>query len=500
MFSFFIHIDTSSCKDILQIEQNLFAQHGCRTESSYASIGYSTQNEHMNMHDTDYILIGKVDNIQHLKSTSGQQQPIEICVDLFRQKGWNFLSLLKGCFAFIIYHRQLHTIEYSIGQTGLMQAYIYATASSVFITSELKALRHTDFLQRKMIPIDTYQYEYTKKVAPDFCFLQDIQRVQPGYMYRIDYNDIQRVQISPVALSPVLSGSLDITKKAAKEKIYALLNENIQDKINTQRIGIPVSGGLDSGLVASLVHRQHPHIHTYTIGTPFGNEYDHARDVHHYLQSTHREIAIDEEGFWEGFLQCLWHNEICDPLYAEGYVGFYHVFKAAQQEVSQLFTGYGADLILGDFLLIPDRSTINTFSEYWCKRAAWTGEMSAYTAQSFGLEIQHPFWEIDLINFSLSIPYTYKYLDHEVKALLREMASEKKLLPDAIAWRKKNAFTTGASLDRFFSHCLQIPYEKNYRFKSIFLYYLFEAIFVYDLQPKDIDIASFISKTRRHVG
>ena len=504
MYSFFIHIGSNKINETSCIAKNIFDENQVNwIETGHTQIGISSANSSfIHYKNTDYFLVGKIDNIKKMAASfaaTSERNEIELCVKLLEEKGWEIVNDWKGCFALIANNIKNQELLFTIGNTGLMQSYIIHKDNSVILTSELKAFCNTTFFERKMIPIDSYQYEYTKDVEPDFCFLQNINRVLPGYYYALNYKNSNTISINKTKLFPIHESTNPISKTEAKEKIYSLLSENIKDKISYDKIGIPISGGLDSGLIASLVHQQTDTIYTYTIGTNFGNEFENAKDVHQFLNSVHEEINIDEDEFWEGFLQSVWHNEICDPLYAEGYVGFYHSLKQAQKDVHELFTGYGADLILGDFLNIKDRSAINSFSEYWGRRAAWTGEMSPYTARSFGMEIQHPFWEIELINFSLSIPYEYKYLGDEVKALLREMAEEKKLLPSQIAWRKKNAFTTGASLDQLFSHCLKIPYLKNYRFKSIFLYYLFEELFVLDKHFSTIDIQELIKKTSNYV-
>jgi hypothetical protein len=47
---------------------------------------------------------------------------------------------------------------------------------------------------------------------------------------------------------------------------------------------------------------------------------------------------------------------------------------------------------------------------------------------------------------------------------------------------------------------LGIEDAKNYRFKSIFLYFIFEEIFVHDTEVSDINIQALIEKTRNYEG
>jgi len=495
MYSFFLHAGSAESSAVTQAAENLFAGHINWIQNPGVSIAFADDSSHFHHEGKDYILIGKADNLNRLNGSEiSTQNHAELCYSLIEKSGINTINRWKGCFAFIINDQQTKQLHFTIGNTGLMPAYNVKDDKQIIVTSELKAFRKTDVFERKMMPLDSYQYEYTKHVEQDFCFLQNVKRIIPGYFYTVNYS--AALQITSTPLQPVHSAIKLVSAIEAKEEVYKLLEENIQDKMAAKDVAVTVSGGVDSGVIAAMLAKHATKVSTYTIGTDFGDEFDNAKEVHQLISSKHHEIHIDDEEFWKGFTEGIWHNEFCDPLYAEGYVGFYHALQQANTDATQMFTGYGADLILGDFLNIGDRSTINSFSEYWCKRASWTGEMSPYLAQALNMEIIHPFWEIELINYGLSIPFELKYKGDEVKAILREMAEEKKLLTEAIAWRKKNAFTTGASLDKLFSHCLGIPDAKNYRFKSIFLYFIFEAMFVNDQERNAIDLQSLIQKTK----
>jgi asparagine synthetase B (glutamine-hydrolysing) len=506
MYNFFIGIGKKLLSEGTCIAANLFgANQGYLKACADVMVGVQSEAFYGAVSDeVDYFVSGKIDNLNAIALQNRLEydkgSSIQVAA-LIESVGWKVVNEFKGTFAIIRINHAQNKLWYTIGNTGLMPAYSYTDKGTVVITSALKALRHSTIIPRAMIPLESYTYEYTKPVEPDFCFLQDISRVLPGFVYSFDYSSQENIVQDKQLLKPIQAASVQVTEAQAEETIYKLLTENCTDKLAAESaVGVPVSGGLDSGMIAALLHRQGKQVYTYTIGTPYGNEFSNAREVHQFISSVHKEIEMDEPGFFEGLLQSVWHNEICDPLYAEGYAGFYQVFKAAQQDTAQVFTGYGADLILGDFLNIQHKADINTFSEYWCKRAAWTGEMSPYAASALGMEVQHPFWEIDLINYSLSIPYSYKYKEQEVKAILRTLAEHKKLLPACIAGRSKNALTTGTAIDQLFSAALKIQHVKNYHFKSIFLYFLFEQFFVRDKTIHEIDTEQLIHKTKQYAG
>src|SRR6476660_4285445 len=81
----------------------------------------------------------------------------------------------KGSFAFASAKNK--KLEFTIGNTGLMQGYIAAFKDAVYIFSELKLFSGTSFFERKMIPIDSYRYTYTSDIDPEFSFLQNVKRI-----------------------------------------------------------------------------------------------------------------------------------------------------------------------------------------------------------------------------------------------------------------------------------------------------------------------------------
>ena len=69
-----------------------------------------------------------------------------------------------------------------------------------------------------------------------------------------------------------------------------------------KRIGIPLSGGLDSGIIAAMAKKEVKNLQSFTIGTELGNEFDQAREAATFLGTKHTEIFIDNDGFMDSVL------------------------------------------------------------------------------------------------------------------------------------------------------------------------------------------------------
>ena len=64
-------------------------------------------------------------------------------------------------------------------------------------------------------------------------------------------------------------------------------------------VGVFLSGGIDSSLVAAIAARESPHINTFSIGFPSAAHDDpHAREVARHIRSNHHEFVFDQTGSW----------------------------------------------------------------------------------------------------------------------------------------------------------------------------------------------------------
>jgi asparagine synthetase B (glutamine-hydrolysing) len=309
-----------------------------------------------------------------------------------------------GNFACILFEKKSKLLHLYLSITGQIPAYIISQGDQIFITSRLSAFHRTDLFNRQLIPIRQYQYAFTDKTPLDFSLMQQCKRAIPGILY--SFSTGKKPELTGQAiLKQIAPGRINMDKKAAQEKLQELLYDHIrQTAVAGQAVAVPVSGGVDSGTIAGILKNEKTDLHTYSIGTEFGNEFPAARITADFCGSIHVEITLDDADFVEGLLHSVYYNEIFDPLYAEGFVAFYQVLKQASGVAGIIYTGYGADLVMGNILKEKDIQKIQQANASWCRRTSWTGELSPYLPAIFNSELHYPFWSEDMIDLGLSMP------------------------------------------------------------------------------------------------
>src|SRR5262249_46529812 len=109
-------------------------------------------------------------------------------------------------------------------------------------------------------------------------------------------------------------------------------------------IGTLCSGGLDSSLVTSIVHRRDPSVPIFAVdfADPEYSERPYIDAVGRHLGIRVHCTLLDRETFLADLVDCIYHNDV--PLSHANSIGLYRVSRLARANgVKVLLTGEGAD-------------------------------------------------------------------------------------------------------------------------------------------------------------
>ena len=377
------------------------------------------------------------------------------------------------------------------GALSVTPLYYAVDDRHILIATEAKALTKQDLIPIRLAGLENFQLlPYFK--GSGHCLLETVSKLDSGCSIEID------LQTKSLNVHEGHFWSEEFTADRLLEDevaaLYHILNNKVEKCMNGQSIGIPLSGGFDSGAVAAM-SAQYADVHTFTMGTENVNEFDNARIMADFISSDHQEIIIKEEELIPAILHGIFLNELADPVYAEGYSGLYFVFREAGKKVSTLITGYGADLTLSNFLGGP-LSAVHEVAEQLIKRTSWTGELTKYAPQHFELNVKQPFLDVDVIDRIQSIPVDLKVRQGVEKFIEKEMIIRYGLMPQQLLDLKKKALHTGAGIDRLFNQALGIKEDQGYIIKSNFLYHAWKEIIFEGKSPSNVDVDKLVYNSK----
>lgn len=379
------------------------------------------------------------------------------------------------------------------GFSGSLPINYYMDADQILITTELKAVRSQDVIPVALQPLESFQHlPYLKPL--DHCLLEGFKRLPGNHLLSID-TDSRDLKI--IRCNSFQPSGLSFHKSV--ERLHDLLDDSIRPWAEANSIGVPLSGGCDSGLVAALASHHRPNIQTFTIGTELTNEFEQAGIMSDFIGSQHQEYVIREDELLSGIINSTFYNELSDPLYAEGYSGLYFAYRMASGQVDSMLTGYGADLTLSNFIHAPDEE-LSATTAHIVGRTGWTGELSPYVALQFQLHIIQPFMTRDIAEFIRLLPYAYKVSNGREKYIERHLLDHYGLMPRELIYAQKKGLHTGAGIDLLFNRILGIGSDPDYAIKAHFLYHTWHKIFLEKCNLNQIDTNELIFLTRRSAG
>lgn len=246
---------------------------------------------------------------------------------------------------------------------------------------------------------------------------------------------------------------------AAGSALAHALEEAVAKRLATVReVGACLSGGLDSSLVAAIAARRLARVgrrlHTYSIGMEGSPDLAAARVVAAHIGSQHHERVVTAEECLAVIPEVVAAIESFDITTVRASVGNYLVGRLVTTEtpdVKVVLNGDGADEVLGGYLYMraaPDDAAFETETDRLLKEIhRYDVLRSERSMAAHGLESRSPFLDRQFVSVARSLPTdalrpTPTMME---KAILRTAFAESGLLPSAILWRRKEAFSDGIS-------------------------------------------------------
>ncbi|MDI3389347.1 asparagine synthase-related protein [Streptomyces sp. B-S-A8] len=210
-------------------------------------------------------------------------------------------------------------------------------------------------------------------------------------------------------------------------------------------VGVLVSGGVDSGLVAALVAESGASATAYTIGTEWGNEFDHAAEAAQAVGLDLRVTALgadDVVAALPATVRAFGHDEPQTIAIGVALTAFCQGRHAAER---LLLTGYGSDLLNSGMATTDEiDGDIGAKVREAVHRTRYSSEFTSALGDAAGYRLTHPYWHVGVLDVALATDPAVKTFRGREKGHLRIAARD--VLPESVAWRPKTAIHHGNGL------------------------------------------------------
>ncbi len=318
----------------------------------------------------------------------------EVILRGYEEWGRSVVDHLLGMFAFAIWDGSRQELFLARDRLGIKPLY-YACHDGRFIFgSEIKAL-----LQDETVPRSPDEEVLLRFLlfrvhdATEDTFFAGIKRLLPAHWMVV--RDGRIVEQNRYWDPPVsLDFSSDRPDDDYAEEFLALFERVVRRHLIADvPVGIPLSGGLDSSGVASMVAQliqQGADLHTagrlHTFSALYPgetiDESEYIHEVERYVNSVPHYAYPTVEGFWDEMGEWLWFQE--EPTIATAPHAYYSVYRIAKGTVKVMLSGNGGDELLAGY--------IPYFRTYWTsamQQRHWIAGMSEFI---YGFDLYRKFF------------------------------------------------------------------------------------------------------------
>jgi len=390
-------------------------------------IGINTNYDFETKIDKNIILMdGRIYNLDYLLTKYGIKVDNSLISDskkiclLFNKAGKDIFRYFKGSFALVIVDKKgnVYLARDFIGRKPL---YYYKNDKTLMFASEVKSLIE---------------------------FTNDIKEFPPGSCM-VNLSEPEIIKIVDVDNYSIIKGQ-DSGILEDKLEDYLLKSIDIRIADENLNLGVWLSGGLDSSLVAALLREFTDKVYTYSVGYEGSPDLEAAKEVSDYLGTRHTEYKLDTEELFLNIPKAIYYLESFDAPLVRSTLGNMVASKiSASSDI--VFSGEGGDELFAGY---------NYFLEYDSSKVIQKELINAInslhntalqrvdrTANAYSVNVKLPMLDENLLNYVLKIPPKNKVRKDKNtgKYILRKVAL--KYLPDDIAWRGKDKFWEGSGIE-----------------------------------------------------
>lgn len=367
-----------------------------------------------------------------------------------------FFQSLDGVFAMVILDAKAGIAYVGRDPYGVRPLYVGYTLGDKVTESVGDHMCITD--ASGVRPVERIVFSSELKALPSDCAI--VEAFPPGHYAAYDLKTLNRIGFEAYHTVPWLKNPEYNEMARAGNALQVALTNAVKKRMMTERpVAALLSGGLDSSLIAALVQKELksaglPSLKTFSIGFKDSEDLRHARLVATHIGSDHTEIVMTPDDFFAAIPDVIRSIESYDITTVRASVGNWLVSReiARRTDCKVVFNGDGSDEVLGGYMYFYNAPSDAAF-EAETSRLLQDIHMfdvlrSDRSISSHGLEPRTPFLDKQFVGVAKSIATALRRPvkgSMSEKQVLRLAFLESNLLPAAVLFRKKEAFSDGVS-------------------------------------------------------
>ncbi len=339
-------------EDGLFIEKNIGFFH-----KRLSIIDLSTGQQPMTFNNCTIVFNGEIYNYVELRNDlikKGHKfkttSDTEVILHLYVEYGYDFVNILNGMFAFIIFDKSKNKLFIARDHFGIKPLYWYHDDKKILFGSEIKALLGHPEISAECDHENLYEYLTFQFVLGEGTMFKNICKIQAGHYITID---LATWEINEVKYwVPNFNVDQYHTEEYFIVELQKILEETISQQLRSDvPVGTYLSGGIDSSLVTIMASKfLNKPFKSFSGAFNEGPEFNELRYARIAATAAHSElfeVFPTEQEFIDLLPKLIYHLD--EPVAGPGLFPQYIVSKLASKHVKVILGGQGGDEIFGGY-------------------------------------------------------------------------------------------------------------------------------------------------------
>ena len=380
--------------------------------------------------NNDLIVIdGQIYNLDELNSRYNNSKEeenssnlnLECLIEGYKEFGPRIFTQILGSYSGVLYiNNELICFKDPIGAKPL---YYYENEDYFIVSSELKVLTYLN---------------------------EDIMPIPPGYIISSSGKKRKFFQFPNLIKKYKLSPKM---VKKLQRKLNTLIKKVIIDNIrNGEEIGLLLSGGIDSVIIAYIAKDLVSNLKVYTVGSECSKDLLFAKKFAEIYNLDHSIVKISFKDMLDVLPQVIYALETYDAALIRSAIPMFIISKYIKDNsnIDVLLTGEGGDELFGGYKYLEDLETPKSFNQELLNLISIAYKTGLQRVDRipyyFSIEARAPLFDRRIVEFSFNIPPELKIFKNKYgkanKWILRKAFEEE--IPEQFIWQKKQKFSEGA--------------------------------------------------------
>jgi asparagine synthase (glutamine-hydrolysing) len=276
------------------------------------------------------------------------QTDTEVILHSYEEWGEKCVEKFIGMFALVIWDARKRTLFAARDRLGIKPMYYFSGAHSLVLASELKPIMASPGFNREVDPLALDEYFAHGYISSPDTIFRSARSLSPGHFLVWD-QDSGQITLTrywhPLDHTSLNAQNHECSEDEWIDTLETLLRSSVKYRlISDVPLGVFLSGGIDSSLVAALMCKVgNSEVKTFTIGFK-ETKYDegkYAQEVAKHLGTAHTPLQASYRDAQELVSQLPDHFD--EPFADSSQIPTYLVSRLARQHVTVALSGDGGD-------------------------------------------------------------------------------------------------------------------------------------------------------------